>query len=114
MLKDIKELQDFQKFDIVVGTIVDASTNIKAKNPAYILKIDFGLDYGIKVSSAQITENYELEDLKGKQIIAVLNFPVKRIAGVKSECLVLAALSEKNGTTLLSIDSRVPNGSVIA
>ena len=82
------EFSDFLKVNMVIGTILNAELNPKAHRPAYKLKIDFG-EMGIKTSSAQITENYTPEDLKGKQIIAVMNFPVKRVAGVKSEVLIL-------------------------
>lgn len=100
---------DFEKVEIVVGTIINASNNIKAIKPAYILEIDFG-SLGIKISSAQITENYEIKDLIGQQVIAVLNFPAKKIAGIKSECLVLAAVCDENGTVLLQPNLFVKNG----
>jgi tRNA-binding protein len=100
---------DFLKVDIRTGTIIDAKLNEKARIPAYILRIDFGT-LGIKTSSAQITEHYSAQALIGTQIVAVINFPPKRVAGVQSEVLVLAVVSEKSGTILLRPDSAVPNG----
>lgn len=109
---DVIEFSDFLKVKMYVGTIVSAATNSKAKKPAYKLEIDFG-ELGIKTSSAQITENYEISDLKGKQIIAVLNFPPKRVAGVTSEVLVLAAVCSERGTVLLEPTFSVENGTKI-
>ncbi|MFA7191699.1 MAG: tRNA-binding protein [Candidatus Paceibacterota bacterium] len=106
------EFTDFLKIGMYVGTILSVSLNEKAIKPAYVLEIDFGA-YGIKKSSAQITENYSPENLLGKQIIAVLNFPPKKIAGVKSECLVLAAVSSTAGTVLLNLAKSVENGTRI-
>jgi tRNA-binding protein len=92
--------EDFLKVDMRIGKIIDARINEKALKPAFVLKIDFG-KLGIKNSSAQITENYTAEKLIGQQIIAVVNFPPKKVAGVKSEVLVLAAVCRTNGTVLL-------------
>ena len=93
--------ENFSKIQILVGTVLDAKLNSKAKIPAYILKIDFG-SHGIKMSSAQITKNYKAKSLIGMQISAVVNFPVKRIAGIKSEVLVLGALSRDKDVVLLT------------
>ena len=106
------EYNDFLKVDIRVGTIREVRKNEKARVPAFILTIDFG-DIGIKESSAQIIENYLEEDLVGRQIVAVTNFPPKHVAGIKSEVLVLAAICVKNGTILLEPRSPVNNGSRI-
>ena len=84
---------DFLKVEIVTGTIVDVRINEKARVPAFVIDVDFG-PYGRKTSSAQLTGNYTPETLKGRQIVAVANFPPKRVAGVKSEVLVLGAVSE--------------------
>lgn len=103
------EYTDFTKVQMCAGTILSAEINTKAKKPAYILTIDFG-EFGIKTSSAQIIEHYKTNDLINKQIIAVMNFPTKRVAGVKSEVLVLACVSESNGTILIEPSKPVKNG----
>lgn len=105
--------EDFTKVMMCVGTILQVELNEKANKPAYILTIDFG-DKGIKTSSAQITRNYQINDLVGKQIVAVMNFPPKRIAGIKSEVLVLGALSAEKDVVLLHPSLSVENGSIIA
>ncbi|MGB1120864.1 MAG: tRNA-binding protein [Saprospiraceae bacterium] len=106
------DFADFLKVKMAVGTIISAELNPKARKSAYKLTIDFG-DLGLKTSSAQITENYTPDDLQNKQIIAVMNFRPKRIAGVKSEVLVLAAVCEKKGTVLLNPSMLVENGTRI-
>lgn len=106
--------EDFQKVEINIGTIVEASLNVKARNPAYVLRIDFGEKLGVKTTSAQLTENYQPQDLIGLQVSAVMNFPPMRIAGVKSEVLVLAGVCEGNGTVLLHPSTRVENGTHVA
>jgi tRNA-binding protein len=113
MDQQLISFDDFTKINMVAGTIIEAKPNTKAKIPAYILRIDFG-NYGIKTSSAQLTENYTCEDLVSQQIIAVMNFPAKRVAGVKSEVLVLAGVNNDCGTVLLSLTKTVPNGTTIA
>ena len=103
------EFQDFLKVDMRVGTVVSVDLNEKARKPAYVMKIDFG-DFGEKTTSAQITENYQVEDLIGTQVVAVVNFPVKRVAGVKSEVLVLAIVDDEKGNVLLRPSLEVQNG----
>lgn len=103
------DFSDFQKVDIRTGTIMEASLNPKANKPSYTMHIDFG-DLGFKTTSAQLTENYSVADLEGKQIVAVVNFPAKRIAGVTSEVLVLGALSKEEGTVLLTTERAISNG----
>ena len=101
---------DFLKVDMRVGTILSATPNTKARKPAYVLTIDFGPDYGTRTTSAQITEAYGLEDLPGMQVLAVMNFPPKRVAGVKSEVLTLATLESSGRAVLISPSQPVPNG----
>lgn len=102
-------LNDFNKIDIRIGTIIKAEENKKAKKPAYKLTIDFGSEIGIKTSSAQITDNYSLEKLIGMQIIAVINFPPRQVASVMSEVLILGSDS-KQGIVLLHPTQNVDNG----
>ena len=104
---------DFLKVRIVTGTIVEAELNPRARVPAFVLEIDFGA-LGRRTSSAQLTRNYTPESLVGKQIVAVANFPPKRIAGVKSEVLILGAVSETSGVVLLEPTFPVENGARIA
>ncbi|HIP36652.1 MAG TPA: tRNA-binding protein [Crocinitomix sp.] len=99
----------FSAIDMRVGTILSAKHFLKAKNPSYILTIDFG-DLGIKKSAAQITNLYTIEELIGQQIIAVVNFPPKQIANIMSECLVLGILGNKKDVTLLQPQQKVANG----
>ena len=103
------EWQDFEKIDIRVGTILEVSDFPKAKNPAYQLTIDFG-DLGIRKSSAQITHFYEKQELIGKQVMAVVNFPPKQIANFFSECLVLGVYTDKKEVVLIGPDRKVANG----
>lgn len=102
-------IEDFIKLDIRVGTIIEAKVFEKAKRPAYQLKIDFGDEIGIKKSSAQITDVYRIEDIIGKQILAVVNFPPRQIADFMSEVLVLGTYS-KQGVVLITPDNKVENG----
>ena len=104
--------EEFQKVKILIGTILEARLNPKARNPAYVLRIDFG-PFGIKTSSAQITKNYQAENLRGKQISAVVNFTAKQVAGVKSEVLILGAYSEDKGVVLLTPIESVEDGSLV-
>lgn len=101
--------EDFMKLDIRVGTILKAEEFKNAKKPAYKLEIDFGQEIGIKKSSAQITSLYTKEDLIGKQILAVVNFPSKQIADFISEVLVLGTYS-KDGVILITPDKKAENG----
>ncbi|KAA3598695.1 MAG: tRNA-binding protein [Calditrichaeota bacterium] len=103
-------IEDFLKLDIRVGKILEAKEFPEAKKTAYKLKIDFGEKVGIKNSSAQITENYKIEDLVGKQILGVTNFPPRRIAGFKSEVLVLGINDENGFVTLLKVDKEIQLG----
>ena len=109
-MKDIVKYEDFEKIEILVGTILEVKINEKARKPAYVLKIDFGVKVGIKHSSAQIT-NYSIEELLQKQIIAVCNFEKKNIAGIESEVLILGAINENKEVILLHPQQKVDNGS---
>lgn len=105
--------EDFASLDIRVGTIVKAEYFLEAIKPAIKLDIDFG-DLGVKSSSAQITERYKPEQLVGRQIVGIVNFPAKRIAGLKSEVLVLGGVPGAGDVVLLNTDYVVPNGTPIA
>jgi tRNA-binding protein len=111
--KSIVKYEDFQKIQILTGTIKTVEINKKARKPSYVLSIDFGQDIGIKISSAQIT-NYSIDELINRQIVAVCNFENRNIAGVESEVLVLGAINEKEEVILLEPRQLVNNGSEIA
>ena len=100
---------DFEKIDIRIGTIIEATSFDKAHKPAYKLKIDFGKE-GVKNSSAQITVLYGVDELIGKQVIAVINFSPKQIANFISECLVLGVYNEDNDVVLLQPERQTENG----
>jgi tRNA-binding protein len=106
-------IDDFLKLDVRVGTIINAEFFAEAKVPAIKLEIDFGQDIGIKKSSAQITKRYMAEEIIGEQIIAVVNFPPRRIAGFNSEVLVLGGIPEKGDVVLLKPDIKLPDGTPI-
>ena len=109
MIKPEISWQDFEKIDIRSGTIISVSDFPEARNPSYKLEIDFGV-LGVKKSSAQITALYQKEDLLGKQVVAVVNFPPKQIANFISECLILGVYGDENEVTLLSPTNAVKNG----
>jgi tRNA-binding protein len=100
---------DFEKVELRAGTVIEVHPFPEARKPAYKLSIDFG-ELGIKRSSAQVTDLYEPADLVGKQLVAVLNFPPKKIAGFVSECLVTGFADEKGRVSLVSPGHVVPNG----
>lgn len=102
-------IDDFAKLDIRVGTIIKAENFEKARKPAYKLEIDFGEEIGLKKSSAQITDFYKAEDLIGKQILGVVNFPPRQVADYFSEVLVLGTYSE-GGVILIKPDLKAKNG----
>ena len=107
-INELISWNDFAKVEIRVGTIVSAKIFKEARKPAYKITIDFG-DFGVKKTSAQITKLYLPEEIIGKQIIAVVNFPTKQIANTQSECLILGAVNEDD-VTLLTTDKLVKNG----
>ena len=106
--------EDFKKVKIKLGTILEVKKNEKARKPSYVLKVDFGSETGIKQSSAQITNYYKEEDLVGKQVIGVCNFPTKNIAGVISEVLILGAIEKDGKVVLLHPSQKAENGLDIA
>jgi tRNA-binding protein len=108
------EWSDFQKVDVRVGTIVEVDDFPKARNPSFIIKVDFGKIIGIKKSSAQITDLYSKESLIGKKVIAVINFPPKQIGPIMSECLVTGFHREDGAVVLAVPDIDVPNGTRLA
>lgn len=100
---------DFMRLDIRVGTVTEAKVFAKARKPAYQLLVDFGGDIGLRKSSAQITDHYTTEELVGKQVLAVVNFPPRQIADFMSEVLVLGTYSQ-GGVVLITPDKPVQNG----
>ena len=101
---------DFLKVDIRVGSILKAETFPEARKPAYKLWIDFGSSIGTKKTSAQITDNYTLTELIGRQVLAVVNFPPRQIGPFMSEVLTLGVTDNKGAVTLLGPDKEIPNG----
>jgi len=104
----------FDKVDIRLGTVVSVKINEKARKPSLIIEVDFGKDIGVKQSSAQITHYYNEENLKGKQVIAVCNFPEKNIAGVVSQVLILGSIDKEGRVTLVHPSQKSENGLPIA
>lgn len=109
-MSDTIEFGDFLKVDIRIGTVVEARDFPEARKPAYILMIDFGDEIGIKKSSAQITVHYSPENLVGRQVMAVVNFPPRQIGPIKSEVLTLGFEDENGAVVLGGLDHKVPNG----
>ena len=104
----------FDKIDIRLGTVISVKKNEKARKPSLVVQVDFGKDIGIKQSSAQITHYYNEENLRGKQVIAVCNFPEKNIAGVISQVLILGSVDEEGKVTLVHPSQKADNGLPIA
>ena len=102
--------EEFEKTEMRVGTIIQANDFPEARKPAYQLTVDFGADIGIRKSSAQITKRYSKDELAGRQIVAVVNFPKKQIGKFMSECLVLGAVGQEGDVVLLAPDFKVENG----
>lgn len=110
--KKMLQWSDFEKIDIRVGTLLEVLPFPEARKPAYKLSVDFG-PIGILNSSAQVTSLYTRDELVGKQVIAVVNFPPKRIAGFTSQCLVMGIYNEDNDVVLLQPERPVKNGQKI-
>ena len=109
-MKEEISFNDYDKVDIRIGTVVNLSKNEKARKPSLVLEVDFGGEIGIKKSSAQITDYYNKENLVGKQVIGVCNFPEKNIADIKSQFLVLGAIEENGEVVLLHPSQPTKNG----
>ena len=104
----------FDKVDVRIGTVISVKKNEKARKPSLIIEVDFGKEIGIKQSSAQITHYYNEENLVGKQVIGVCNFPEKNIAGIVSQVLVLGAIDQEGKVTLVHPSQKAENGLPIA
>ena len=103
--------QDFEKVDIRIGTIVEVEDFLEARNPAFILHVDFGIEIGLKKSSSQIKDLYTKDQLQGKQVMAVVNFEPKQVGPIMSECLVLGFYRQDNSVDLATNDLPINNGS---
>ena len=113
-MKEEITYNDFDKIDIRIGTILSINKNEKARKPSLVLEVDFGEEIGVKKSSAQITHYYNQENLIGKQVIGVCNFPEKNIAGIKSQVLILGAIEEDGKVVLVHPSQPSKNGLKIA
>ena len=113
-MKEEITYNDFDRIDIRIGTILSINQNEKARKPSLVLEVDFGEEIGVKKSSAQITDYYNQENLIGKQVIGVCNFPEKNIAGIKSQVLILGAIEEDGKVVLLNPSQKTKNGLKIA
>jgi len=100
----------FDKVDIRIGTVLSVKKNVKAKKPSLIIEVDFGNEIGVKQSSAQITHFYNEENLRGKQVIGVCNFPEKNIAGIVSQVLILGSIDKEGKVVLVHPSQKVENG----
>lgn len=109
-MSDTISFDDFMKADVRVGTIIEAEPFPQARKPAYKLRIDFGDDIGVKKSSAQITKHYTCDELVGRQVMAVVNFPPRQIGPVMSEVLTLGVPDSDGEVVLLHPSDDVPNG----
>ena len=113
-MKEQISYDQFDKIDLRIGTVISVKINEKARKPSLVIKVDFGKEIGIKQSSAQITHYYNEENLKGKQVIAVCNFPEKNIAGVVSQVLILGSVDSEGKVTLVHPSQKAENGLPIA
>ena len=113
-MKDQITYDIFEKIDIRLGTVLSVRKNEKARKPSLVVEVDFGKDIGIKTSSAQITHFYNEENLVGKQVIGICNFPEKNIAGIKSKFLLLGSIDNDGKVTLVHPSQKAENGLPIA
>jgi tRNA-binding protein len=113
-MKEQITYDDFNKIDIRVGTVMSVKKNEKARKPSLVIEVDFGNEIGIKQSSAQITHYYNEENLKGKQVVGVCNFPEKNIAGIVSQVLILGSIDKEGKVILLHTSQESENGLPIA
>ena len=113
-MKEQITYDDFDKIDIRVGTVVSVKKNEKARKPSLVIKVDFGKEIGIKQSSAQITHYYNEDNLKGKQVVGICNFPEKNIAGVVSQVLILGSIDKEGKVILIHPSQESKNGLPIA
>ena len=104
------EWDDFARVELRVGTVVEVEDFPEARKPAYILKVDFGSEIGLRKSSAQITNLYTREELVGRQVVGVVNFPAKQIGPIRSQCLITGFTREDGAVVLAVPDSEVSNG----
>ena len=113
-MKEQITYETFDKVDIRLGTVISVKNNEKARKPSLVVEVDFGHEIGIKQSSAQITHYYNEENLLGKQVIGVCNFPEKNIAGVKSQVLILGSIDDQGRVILVHPSQKAENGLPIA
>ena len=113
-MKEQITYDDFDKVDVRVGTVISVKKNEKARNPSLVIEVDFGKEIGIKQSSAQITHYYNEENLKGKQVVGICNFPEKNIAGIVSQVLILGSIDKEGKVVLIHPSQDSENGLPIA
>ena len=113
-MKEQITYNDFDKIDIRVGTVISVKKNEKARKPSLVIEVDFGNEIGIKQSSAQITHYYNEENLKGKQVVGICNFPEKNIAGIVSQVLILGSIDKEGKVILLHPSKESENGLPVA
>ena len=113
-MKEQITYDEFNKVDIRLGTVISVKKNEKARKPSLVIEVGFGKEIGIKQSSAQITHYYNEENLLGKQVIGICNFPEKNIAGVKSQVLILGSIDNEGRVTLVHPSQKAENGLPIA
>ena len=113
-MKEQITYEDFEKIDVRLGTVISVEKNEKARKPSLVVEVDFGPEIGVKKSSAQITHYYNSDNLVGKQVIGVCNFPKKNIAGIVSEVLILGAIEKDGKVVLVHPSQKTDNGLDIA